>query len=200
MLSVRRPADLGEGAIVSDHDVDRPLKRWNLRDLLSYPTQRTYFENLSDVDLARLADDIDRNGLRSAIEVLGENTAGLPRGTILSGHQRKRALLSLGKKNSTVIVRNDLRDATPAEIERLFLEANLNRRQMHPLDKARSVLRLFEIERARRRGESVITGEARDRVGKAIGVSGRTVSRYLGVLRTSAAVQAAFRSGQLSLV
>ena len=38
-------------------------------------------------------------------------------------------------------------------------------------------------------------GEARDRVGRALGMSGRNLGRYLRVLKTPVAVQNAFRAG-----
>jgi ParB-like chromosome segregation protein Spo0J len=163
--------------------------------LRPHPLQRVYFDDLSPDDLEALAEDIRRNGLRQPPEVL-------PDGTILDGHQRVSALRRLGETETIVLVRYDLEDDEEAAEERAFLTANLTRRQLDPLAKARGVLRLYEIERKRRRGQldAAEEAEARDRIGKAIGVSGRTLSRYLRVLRTPVEVQNAFRAGRLSLV
>jgi len=173
-----------------------------LDDLSPFPLQANTFDDLSDNDIQQLADDIERNGLHSPVEILGDNTAGYPEDTIISGHQRLRALRILGRTDTPVRVRDDLAAATKEQIEQAFIEPNLNRRQLHPLDKARSVLRLLEIERSRARGKADNDGElsARDRVSKAIGVSGRTLSRYLRVLDTPREVQTAFRNQTVPLV
>jgi hypothetical protein len=107
-----------------------------------------------------------------------------------------------GETEAEVLVRYDLSQASVEEIEREFLEENQNRRHLDPLAKARVALRLYEIERGKPRGSRRPDEEAemRDRVGKAIGMSGRHLARYLRVLQTPLEVQNAFRAGQVSLV
>src|SRR5262249_16316468 len=153
-----------------------------------------YFPDLSPYDLGLLAEDIQRNGLRHKIEVLPVNKAGLAGDTVLDGHQRWRALLLNGETQVQVIVRYDLAATDRATVEGAFLEPNRNRRQLSPLGKARVALRLYEIEIGRRRDRflSIEEGEARDRVGKTVGMCGRNLARYVNVLRTPAEVQEAF--------
>src|SRR4051812_48119907 len=88
----------GSGSVRSNTRIEKR----KLADLIPFPSQATYFDDLSDEDLKRLADDIRRNGLREIIEVLPANAAGFPAGTIVRGHQRKRALVSLGISESLV--------------------------------------------------------------------------------------------------
>ena len=164
-------------------------ERRSLKSLKPFPDQHWMFDSLSDTDLAGLARDIQRNGLKTPIEVLPRNRAGLPAGTILRGHQRLRALRLNGETEADVLVRYDLADGSRDQIEREFLEDNLFRRQLDPLAKAKVALRLAEIERQAAPGEvpEGEGGEVRDRVGKAIGMSGRNLDRYLSVLKAPVA-------------
>ena len=173
-----------------------------LKDLIPFPVQKDFFDDLSEEDLQVLADNIARNGLRHNIEVLPENKAGYPPNTILTGHQRLRALLLNDESEAEVIVRYDLAEADATEIEREFLEDNKDRRQLDALAKARVALRLFEIEQGKGRGKlsRCDDGEARDRVGRAIGMSGRNLQRYFLILKAPVDVQNAFRSQKLTLV
>jgi hypothetical protein len=175
--------------------LNRRQETRKLKDLKSYPKQADFFDDLPPEELKALADDIKRNGVRIRVKIL-------PDGTIISGHQRVRALKLLGRTDITVIVCHDLANADPATIEREFLEDNFRRRQLDLLAKARVALRLFVIEKKRPRGDlyHCDVAEARDRVGQAIGMSGRNLQRYWRVLKTPLAVQNAFRAGQLGLV
>ena len=73
---------------------------------------------------------------------------------------------------------------------------------LHPLVHAQLVLRQFEAERGLPRGEfgPADEAEARDRVGKAINMSGRNRQRYLRVLQTPCEIQNAVRDGEVPLV
>lgn len=177
-------------------------ERRRLDELVEHPYKRVFFGDLSEHDLAALADDIRRNGLRQPIQVLPRNKAGLKPNTIMDGHQRRRALVLNGVEVADVEVRYDLADADTAAVEQAFLEPNQNRRQLDPLAKARVALRLFEIENKRPRGQlrHHDLAEARDRVGRVIGMSGRNLNRYFRLLRTPTEVQDAFRAGALLLV
>lgn len=173
----------------------------HLKKLVPFPRQEHFFAPLSVHDLSALADDIKRNGLRQPIEILPDNTAGYPTNTIVRGHERRRALLANKETTADVLVRYDLADADAADIERAFLDDNLHRRQLDQLAKARVALRLFEIERGRsRRRRPDEEAEARDRVGKVIGMSGRHLARYWRVVKMSVEIQSAVSAGQLSLV
>lgn len=175
----------------------------HLEDLISFPVQAKFFEDMDDFALKALADDIDRNGLKELIEVLPANSVGLPADTILLGHQRRRALLSLGRVEVDVKVRYDLAQASKPTIEAVFLEDNLNRRQMDKLAMARAAKRLLELEHRRKRRSKFVTlfeDAHRDQVGKRVGMSGRNLQRYWNVLKTPREVQDAFSKGQLTLV
>jgi ParB-like chromosome segregation protein Spo0J len=58
-------------------------------DLKPHPLQGKYFRDMTDAALHDLAENIRRRGLRRPIEIL-------PNGTIVSGHQRLRAVKLLG--------------------------------------------------------------------------------------------------------
>ncbi|MBI3407205.1 MAG: ParB N-terminal domain-containing protein [Planctomycetes bacterium] len=174
----------------------------NLNDLVDHPLQQAFFDALSEEDLRALADDIRRNGLRNKIQVLPRNASAIPPNTIIDGHQRRNALLMNGEKTAKVIVRYDLTDAKPAEIERIFLEANQNRRHLDPLAQARVALRQIELEKNRPRQlfRARDHDETRDRVGRILGMSGRNLDRYLRVLRAPVEVQNALRAKEIRLI
>jgi ParB-like chromosome segregation protein Spo0J len=179
---------------MTTHPCPRETETRRLADLKDHPAQAAFFTDLDPAALAALVADIRRNGLREPLEVL-------PDGTILSGHQRRRALLKIGETEAPVVVRKDLA-ADPAAAERAFLEANANRRQLSKLDRARVVLRLVEIEKKRPRGRlrPDEAAEARDRVGATIGMTGRNLGRYFRLLATPAEVQQAFEAGAVPQV
>ena len=64
------------------------------------------------------------------------------------------------------------------------------------------VLRLYEIEKGRPRGQLRRSdeGEARDRVAKVVGMTGRNLQRYFRLLLAPLEVQNAVRDGRLALV
>ena len=95
-----------------------------------------------------------------------------------------------------------LQEAEDALIEQEFIDDNLDRRQLSPLGRARAMRRLLEIEKGRDPGDlnDREEREARDRVGKQLGMCGRNAQRYLNVLRAPLVVQQAFDVGKISLV
>jgi ParB-like chromosome segregation protein Spo0J len=167
-----------------------------------FPGQQEFFGDTSEDRLQALADDIKQFGLKDSIQILPANQAGYPPNTIIGGHRRTKALLLNGVKKKKVIVRYDLADADSSAIELEFIRDNDDRRNLDKLAEARVALRRFEIERGRDRGKlrDSEVEEARDRVGKSIGMCGRNVQRYWRVLMTPIEVQKAFQAGQLSLV
>lgn len=175
---------------------------WLLEDLKPHPLQEVYFTGLDEHGLAELTSDIERNDLREAIDVLPEgNAAGLPKGTIISGHQRRLALLKLGYERTEAYVRYDLADLNADEIEQYLIESNRNRQHLTKLQQARIARRLYEIEQNREPGSlrDWEAEEARDRVGKQIGMSGRNLQRYWNVLDAPHGVQQSFDEGRLPL-
>lgn len=62
-----------------------------LGDLLPHPSQSAFFDEPTPEEVAALADNIRRIGLRERIDVMpAGNRAGLAGNTILSGHSRKK--------------------------------------------------------------------------------------------------------------
>jgi hypothetical protein len=177
----------------------KKLEVRKLSDLVAFVLQGHYYDPLSAEDLADLAASIKRDGLRCPIEILPQNKAGFPPNTILSGHCRKAALELNGETTTKVLVRYDLANATKEEIEAAFHDDNKNRRQLDPLAKARVAVRLLELER-KREGRTMQSGEARVRVGQALGMSGRNLDRHIRVLSTPLAVQNAFRAKRITLI
>lgn len=168
------------------------VERRQLDALVANPLQATYFNDLNDSELAGLASDIQNSGLKQRIEILPDNT-------ILHGHQRRRALKKIGQVECEVLVRYDLAAAKPAMIEREFLSENLNRRQLGPVARARVAARLFELEQAKKHHVDSDGSQMRERVGKMLDTSGRTVSRYLALLKTPIEVQNAVDAGALPM-
>lgn len=172
-----------------------------LKELIEHPLQPLYNDGLNENAFKAFAADVKRE-LREKIQILPENAAGLPANTILDGHKRRRALLHNGETTTTVIVRYDLASADARTIEKEFLQFNAHREHRDLLLQARTALRLYEIEKNKPLNRQFVDDvrEARDRVGQAIGMSGRNLNRYFRVLRTPLEVQNAFRVGELPLV
>ena len=134
--------------------------------------------------------------------MLPENRAGYRPNTILHGHRRVKACLLNGETEVTVRVRYDLADADWTTIEKEFLLDNLNRQQLDPWAKARVARRLFQLELGRKRSKRNTDEEtdARDRVGKLVGMSGRHLQRLWNILDAPVAVQDALRAKKLRVV
>jgi len=180
-----------------------PTKSMKLARLLPHPEQSRFFGWHSEADYQALLNDIEQNGLQHPPEVMPpKNAAGLPAGTIIKGHQRKEAMLELGYKDVTVIVRMDLIDADAATVTGLLIADNLARRQLHPLEKARAVVGLLEAEKKRAPGtiDPSHSTEARERVGAALGMSGRHLVRLCRILTLPDAIQRAVRDGHLPML
>jgi ParB-like chromosome segregation protein Spo0J len=166
---------------------------WKLDRLKRHPMQDANFHPLPDRELEALADDMRRNGQRTPIEVT-------PDGRTIDGHQRKQAAERLGWDEVRVLVRHDLA-GDEAAIERRLIEANLNRRQLDALDRVRLARRMQEIDGRKRPGglSQCDEQDLRDRVGEALGMSGRNVQRYLNILNAPMEVQRAYSGGRVSM-
>ena len=106
------------------------LETLRLADLSPHPEQEKFFRNYGKYEYGALKADIKANGLLHPIMVLPpENAAGLPPYTILAGHTRRKLLLELGATTTEAQARYDLASATRAEVDKLFLNDNLARRQ-----------------------------------------------------------------------
>jgi ParB/RepB/Spo0J family partition protein len=169
---------------------DRKKTTRKLTKLKEYPRQREIFGDLPEYEIAALADDMKKNGLQHPVEIL-------PDGTIVAGHQRVAAARRLGWREIDVIVRHDLADAGSEAIETYFIGDNLHRRQLSPLGRARCIQAMIEADPQHRwdRDDHVKT-----EIGKRLGISTRTINRYLLVLAAPAEIQQAFDVGEITLV
>ncbi len=173
----------------------------NIDDLKPFPSQPLFYGEESQADDDALKQRL-RNGQTERIPIMPfPNRAELPENTMLDGHRRTQLWKKIGTQQIKVVVRGDLADADFASVEAEFLQYNVNRRQLHQIDKARIAKRLFEIEKGRSRGalRSWEDAEARDRVGKVIGMGGRELQRYWRLLKTPLEVQNAVRKNLLPL-
>ena len=172
----------------------RRIEPWPVADLKPHESQAALFNDLDDDGLQALADDMEANRLNHPVEIL-------PDGTIICGHQRVRAAKLLGWKEIRCWIREDLLKKGEQAVEAHLIEDNLNRRQLDMVAKARAAKRLVELEYARRGTRlSWEDADARDRVGRRIGMSGRNLQRYLNVLDAPIEIQHALSSGELKLI
>ncbi len=118
----------------------RRIENRPVESLKPHASQPKLFGDLSDAELQRLADDIKKNGLRNAVEILAD-------GTVIAGHQRIRATKRLGRSEIRCWIRDDLERQGEAAIVARLIEDNMNRRQLSRLGVARCYLRLKELER-----------------------------------------------------
>ncbi len=182
---------------------DKPQRRrLKLTQLMPYALQTAHSPTTSEEEDEQLLADLRDNGQRDPILVVPAK--GRPgRFVILDGHRRVAAFKSLGLKQIWAVVRMDLARAGAAAVEAEFLRIANNRRHLNKLDRARNVLRLFELEKGRPRNSVRLSeeeGEARDRVGRVLGVSGRHLQRLFRVLLAPLPVQDAVRDRRLPMV
>jgi ParB-like chromosome segregation protein Spo0J len=175
--------------------VARDVRKWKLKDLKPHPRQAELFPDLPTLLLRDLAQDMEARGLQNPLELL-------PDGTIVCGHQRRRAAELLGWEEIDVWVNHELARQGERAIEQRLIEDNIVGRKLHLLDQVRCYRRLVEMAQdtpAEQRRDHQ-RGRLRDVVGERLGISGRTLERYLRVLDTPSVVQDAFRAGRISLV
>jgi ParB-like chromosome segregation protein Spo0J len=173
---------------------NKQTELWPLTRFRPHPKQRVYFGEPSDQEVQELAADMRRNGQHQPAEAL-------PDGTLLVGHKRVKAAGLIGWDKIEVWVRHDLA-AQPEAAERRLLEDNLYRRQLGPMGVARcyQAIRRLERKNASTRLTSNEKMDLRDRIAGRLGVSGRTLDRYLRVLdHTPPEVQDAVRGNKLAL-
>jgi ParB/RepB/Spo0J family partition protein len=170
-------------------------QRWPIERLKDHPRQASLFGDLSDAELDALAEDMKENGLQTPVEILST-------GVIVAGHQRVRAARRLGWRDIDVVVRADLENEGPEAVEQRLVSDNLIRRQLGPLGRARCIAALLEIAMATKteRMDVFQKEKLKASIAKQLGVSIRSVNRYLLVLRTPRAVQNSFDEGNVSLV
>ena len=166
--------------------------RISVANLRPHPLQDVIYGDLSPSEFAALKQDIQHHGIRQPVEVTKD-------GVLVDGKHRVRALRELGiEEVDAIIVDAENEEA----IEERFVTANLLRRQSDPVTKARAIQQLAKIE-SRRIGIRIdlhAKGPFRDRLASLLGnTSGRTIDRYLQLLRLEREIQDAVSSGQLPM-
>jgi ParB-like chromosome segregation protein Spo0J len=172
---------------------EKRIECWLIADLTPHPDQDQLFTALEGQEFDSFVESM-REGLHVPVEVT-------PDGMIIDGHQRIRAAKELGWTEITAWVREDLA-GDDAAINRRHIEANLNRRQLDRLDRARLAKRLMQLERSRGR-RTLSDGdrdELRDRVGMQLRLSGRHAERLIKIVSTPMVVQRAYSHQQITIV
>jgi ParB-like chromosome segregation protein Spo0J len=122
----------------------------------------------------------------------------LPDGTVIKGHQRIRAVEARGDTHLDVIVRYDLAD-DPVRADREFLEDNLLGRQLSNMQKARGYLALLEVHKKEPRDPLAPRANPLRQLADELGVSQKTVKRYVDAARGPLEVQVAFDRREVKL-
>lgn len=173
------------------------------RSLPDYPLQAATYAKVTDADNERLNASMQTDGQRDPVHVLSiGNKAGLAGYTVLDGHRRRDAAVTLGWSEVDVLVRCDLADADYNEVANAFLDYNANRRQLDPLDQAVVLVRRYEIETGRpaERWDGENLNEVTARLEPFLaGKGNKTSRRNVKVACLPAPIIQAYREGRLKL-
>lgn len=157
-----------------------------LSKLKAHPRQHDAYFDLDERMLGKLVEDIRVNGQISPIEVL-------PDGTIVDGHQRYRALSTLGASDAKVMVRHDLVGSAELALDRL-IEANLSRRQVTLVERMRGIA----LRSNSTKGD--LSAREKREIATELEVSPKTVQRLLNVVELPPAIQRAVSREEIPLV
>ncbi|HMQ34587.1 MAG TPA: ParB/RepB/Spo0J family partition protein [Chloroflexaceae bacterium] len=141
-------------------------------------------------DVAGLAATIAERGL---LQPLGVVAAGGGRYRVVYGGRRRAAAVQLGLERVPCIV---LDGDDPDLLLRQLIE-NVQRQDLNDVEQGRAYARL-RARLVEERGK-LPEGELDDAVGEAVGLTGRTVRRYLGLLELPDEVQQMIRRGELNV-
>ena len=164
----------------------RPIK-----NLKPHPRQQEIYGGISKHEYIALREDIRVHGLRQPVEIT-------PDGTIIDGHQRVRCYRDLGWDEIEVTICEDLDED---ELTERFICANLVRRQLDPLARARAYKALAELKRGEAFANGNESGDFREALAQQLGgeISGRTIDRYLRLLTLPRPIQNAVSHEQLAM-
>lgn len=141
-------------------------------------------------DVAGLAATIAERGL---LQPLGVIAVGGGRYRVVYGGRRRAAAIQLGLERVPCIVL----DADDPDLLLRQLIENVQRQDLNDIEQARAYARL-RSQIVEERGK-LPENELDEAVGQAVGLSGRTVRRYLGLLDLPDEVQLMIRRGDLSV-
>jgi ParB/RepB/Spo0J family partition protein len=177
-----------------DPSSGRRIDTWPIARLRDHHQTADLFRDLAGAEFDDLVASLKREGLRVPIEVTPERV-------IIDGHQRVRAARELGWSEITVWVRDNLA-GDQAAIDRAHIGANMNRRQLDPLDKVRLARRLAELELGRKPGQ-LQNDELKALCGcvaEQMRLSPRHAQRLINISTIPIQIQRAYSAGQLPLV
>lgn len=141
-------------------------------------------------DVAGLAATIAEQGL---LQPLGVVAIGQGRYRVIYGNRRRAAALELGLDKIPCIL---LETDTPQLLLQQLIE-NVQRQDLNDMEQARAFARL-RAHMVETRGKAP-DGELDEAVGQTVGLTGRTVRRYLGLLELPDEVQQLIRQGELNV-
>jgi ParB family chromosome partitioning protein len=141
-------------------------------------------------DVEGLAATIAEHGL---LQPLGVVPAGHGRYRVVYGNRRRAAAVRLGLERVPCV----LLDADDPRVLIQQLTENIQRQDLNDLEKARAFARVREQLTAN--GQPQAEGALDEQTGRAVGLTARTVRRYLGLLDLPEEVQAMLRAGDLSV-
>jgi ParB family chromosome partitioning protein len=141
-------------------------------------------------DVSGLAATIAEQGL---LQPLGVVPSGQGRYRVVYGNRRRAAALQLGLERLPCI----LLDADDPHTLLQQLTENVQRQDLNDIEQARAFARLrtHMLEQRGKIGE----GELDEATGQAVGLAGRTVRRYLGLLELPDEVQQLIRRGDMGV-
>lgn len=140
-------------------------------------------------DVSGLASTIADQGMLQPLGVVSRSDGTYQ---LVYGHRRRSAAISLGMQRVPCLVFSD--------DDRLLirqLTENLQRRDLNDLEQANAFARVRE--QFRQRQPDADEGVLDDHVAQTVGLSPRSVRRYLGLLDLDEGIQAYLRSGQLTV-
>lgn len=138
---------------------------------------KNFFRNISEMELEDLCISISKVGVISPLLVT-PNGDGKFR--IVAGHQRRRALTKLEKKNAPVIIKENIDENTE---ELILIDSNVQTRQLSASEWAKSIERLKIIISEKRKTDPEFREKnkgvrARDIIAEQAGISPTQVERY----------------------
>ncbi|TWU35661.1 Nucleoid occlusion protein [Novipirellula aureliae] len=169
-------------------------KKVRIENLTHHQWQGSIISDLQPKEFASLKNDIEQRGLQTPILVTRDFM-------VIDGHQRLRACVELKFDEIDAVY---FEPTSEHERDQAFLLNNIQRRQMGVVARARAIQKLVEIERAKMFGcrSRPTASQLRDRIAKSIGgsMSGRTVDRYIQLLRLPTWLQDCVDRGEVGLV
>jgi len=152
-----------------------------LTKLVSFPNHPYFVPDQDAPSIQALAESIKVNGVMTPVTVRKQDD----KYEIISGHRRRLACEVIGLRDIPAIVREYKNDD---EAMSAVVEANLDRKELLPSDKARVYRTRYELLKHQgqatvvKNGEK-INGQTLEVISKAVGESPKSVQRYMNLSR-----------------